>query len=347
MNESGRITLPIGGEVSAWERARLLVQAQWERFARWQTPFSFVSALIPLLLALVFLSDLLFPHPHLDAAAVAVWLLVYLVAGVIPLVCGHRYPRWAGIAMVALIEAWSSFFLVFVQHPHAEINALLELPVIALYVGWFYSGVVARMFMGLSILRVGSALIWNPDLGHGLGSPTIMIAYSVCIALFCFEGARAVRRQGQVQARTDSLTGALNRRGLLIAASELRQRARQSGDPVSVALIDFDDFRLLNEAGGHVAGDEALRANTESWMRAVGMRGIAGRAGGLVARLGGDEFVVVLRASRADAATMLCELRQNAGHAWSFGLVAIGAAEDLDEAIERADAELYRAKGGR
>ncbi|WP_440311847.1 diguanylate cyclase [Leucobacter chromiireducens] len=347
MSESGRITLPIGGDVSALERARLLAQAQWERFARWQTPFSIVSALIPLLLALVFLSDLLFPHPRIDASAVTLWLLVYLVAGVIPLVFGHRYPRWAGILMVALIEVWSSFFLVFVQHPHAEINALLELPVIALYVGWFYSGVVARMFMGLSILRVGLSLIWNPDLGHGLGSPTIMIAYSVFIALFCFEGARAVRRQGQVQARTDSLTGALNRRGLLMAADEFRQRARQAGEPVAVALIDFDDFRLLNEEGGHVAGDEALRENAEHWMRAVGMRGITGRSGGLVARLGGDEFVVVLRASRTDAATQLCEMRKRAGHAWSFGLVAVGAAEDLDAAIQRADAELYRAKGGR
>ncbi len=347
MTESGRIRIPITipADAGGIERARLLLQVQLERFSRWQTPFSIVSALIPLLLALVFLSDLLFPHPDIDARSVLIWLLVYLGAGIVPLVFGHRYPRWAGIAMVALIEAWSSFFLLRVQHPHAEINALLELPVIALYVGWFYSGMVARVFMGLSILRVGSALIWNPDLGHGLGSPTIMVAYSVCIALFCFEGARAVRRQGQVQSRTDPLTGALNRRGLLIAATELRQRARQAGEPIAVAIIDFDDFRQLNESGGHTAGDDALRDGAERWMRAVGMRGISGRSGGLVARLGGDEFVVVLRASYAEAAAQLGGLRRGAGHSWSYGLVAVGATEDLDAAIERADAALYRAKG--
>ena len=347
MSDAAKSPTSSAGAAARVERVRLAAQALWERFVRWQTPFSIVSALVPLLLALVFLSDLIFPHPGLNRSSVLTWLAVYLVAGIVPLACGHRYPRWAGICMVALMEVWSTLFLVAVAHPHTELNALLELPVIALYVGWFYSGVVARFFMGLSILRVGSSLVWNADFGNGLGSPTIMVAYSVFIALFCFEGARAVRRQGHVQAFTDPLTGALNRRGLLQAAAELRQRARQAGEPTAVVLIDFDDFRLVNEVGGHVAGDDALRENAERWIQAVGMRGISGRRGGIVARLGGDEFVLVLRASAGDATALLEKLRQNAGHGWSYGVVTAGATEDLDAAIERADAELYRAKVGR
>ncbi|MCW2288537.1 diguanylate cyclase (GGDEF)-like protein [Leucobacter luti] len=320
------------------------LQQLWERFARWQTPFSFVSALIPLLLALVFLSDLVFQHPGIHVNAVLVWTSLYLVAAIIPFVLGHHYPKWAGIGMVALVEVWSSFFLLFGQHPHAELNALLELPVIALYVGWFYSSVIARVFMGLSILRVGSALLWNPELGHGLGSPTIMVSYAVLIALFCFEGARAVRRQGETQAYTDPLTHALNRRGLLDAGAELRLRARRAGDVVSVAVVDFDAFKQLNDSGGHSAGDEALRDSVERWSAAIGMRGIAGHSGGIVVRLGGDEFVIVFRLGWEAAQSVLERVQAESPYSWSWGLVTVGATEELESAIERADALLYVAK---
>ncbi len=321
-----------------WKAGRL------ERIFRWQTPFSFVSALIPLLLALVFFADLLFPHPGFNATNVALWASVYLVAAVVPLACGHRYPLWAGIVMVALVEGWSTLFLIRSSHAHAEINALLELPIIALYVGWFYPGLIARVFMGLSTIRVGAALVWNPDLGHGLGEPVIMVSFAVLVALFCFEGARAVRRQGQLQYFTDSLTRALNRRGLEEAGEELRRRARKAGEPVSVALIDFDRFRQLNEDGGHSAGDEALRSSVASWIEAVEMRGIAGRRGGIVARLGGDEFVLVFRTGSVAAQAQLERVRAAADYAWSWGIVDVAADEHLDAAIERADAKLLAVK---
>lgn len=324
----------------AWKWA----SRQWNRVVRWQTPFSFVSALIPLLLALVLLADLTFPHPNFNGQSVSFWLSVYVFAGVLPLVLGYRYPSWAGILMIAVIEVWSTLFLFAAQHPHAEINALLELPVIALYVGWFYPSVIARVFMGLSLIRVSASLLWNPALGGGLGAPATMVSYSVLIALFCFEGARAVRRQGQVQVSTDPLTRALNRRGLNQAGAELRERARRSGDHVSLAIIDFDRFKQLNERGGHSAGDDALRDTAQSWMSTVGMRGISGRTGGIVSRLGGDEFVIVFRAGVTTADRQLSRALEESPYDWSWGLVAVGAEEELDAAIERADARLYAAK---
>lgn len=331
----------IPGRVRAWLRDQI------SRLVRWQTPFSFVSALIPLLLAIVLLSDLLLPHPGLQIRSVVTWVSVYVIAGVVPLVFGHRYPRWAGIGMIAIIEVWSAMFLLTAQHPHAEINALLELPVIALYVGWFYTSVIARVFMACSALRVAATLLWNPELGHGLGSPFIMVSYSVLIALFCFEGARAVRRLGQVQVSTDPLTHALNRRGLVAAGAELRQRARRAGDSVSVALIDFDRFKQLNERGGHSAGDEALRDSVRRWSAEVGMRGITGRTGGIVSRLGGDEFVIVFRADQRAAQEQLEQVARASGYAWSWGLVELGNQEALDAAIERADARLYASRAAR
>lgn len=323
------------------------IRQAWSRLVRWQTPFSFVSALIPLLLALVLLADLAFPHHSISRRSVTIWMSVYLVAGLVPLVLGHRYPKWAGILMIGVMEVWSSIFLLAARHPHGEINALLELPVIALYVGWFYPSVVARVFMGLSLLRVMATLLWNPRLGEGLGSPTIMVSYSVLIALFCFEGARAVQRQGQVQYSTDPLTHALNRRGLIAAGAELRERAKRAGDSVSVAIIDFDRFKQLNDDGGHSAGDEALRDSAERWISAVRMRGISGRSGGIVSRLGGDEFVIVFRTGVASAEHQLERTLQESPYDWSWGVAAVAEDEDLDAAIERADARLYAAKDQR
>ena len=317
------------------------------RFVRWQTPFSTVSALIPLMLAVVFASDLVVGHPHIERPMVSVWLVLYLLLAVVPLVLGRHYPLWAGFAVVLGMEAWSSYFLMFSRHSHAEINALLELPLVALYVAWFYPTVVAWSFIGLSMARVSSTLIWNPDMGNDVGSPFVMIGYALIIMLFCFEGARAVRRQLRAQACTDALTGALNRRGMAEAGSRMLRRSERLDEPLAVAVIDFDDFKLVNDAGGHAAGDTALRESVRQWSAMVGMRGHSGRGGGFVARLGGDEFVLVARAGSGELRASLGRAHDESPFSWSWGVVAVQTTEGLDEAIARADAELYLGRGAR
>ena len=323
------------------ERARALLR----RFVRWQTPFSTVSALIPLMLVVVFASDLLIGHPHIERRMVVVWLIVYLVLTVIPLVLGRRYPLWAGLVVVAGMEAWSSYFMLFSRHSHTEINALLELPLVALYVAWFYPTVIAWTFIVLSMARVWSTLIWHPEMGSGIGSPVIMIGYAVIIMLFCFEGARAVRRQLFAQANTDPLTGALNRRGLAEAGPRAVRRARRTEEPLAVAVVDFDNFKRVNDAGGHAAGDAALRESVRGWSAMVGMRGSAGRGGGFVVRLGGDEFALVARTGAAELEERLHRAHEESSFSWSWGVVAVQTGEELDDAIARADGELYRGRG--
>lgn len=317
------------------------------RFVRWQTPFSTVSALIPLMLAIVFASDLLVGHPHIERPMVAVWLVAYLLLAVIPLVLGRRYPLWAGLAVVLGMEVWSSYFLLFSRHSHAEINALLELPLVALYVAWFYPTAIAWSFIGLSMARVSSTLIWNPNMGNDVGSPVVMIGYALIIMLFCFEGARAVRRQLRAQSSTDALTGALNRRGMAEAGARVLRRSVRRAEPLAVAVIDFDDFKLVNDAGGHAAGDRALRDSVRQWSAMVGMRGHSGRGGGFVARLGGDEFVLVAHAGSGELGADLSRAHEESPFSWSWGVVVVQPAEGLDEAIARADAELYLGRGAR
>lgn len=326
------------GSVWVW------VSSAWLRFVRWQTPFSFLSSGLSLVLAIVFVSDLVWSHPHIERSVVAFWLALYALAAIIPLLCGRRFPRWAGIVIVAGIEWWSTYFLLFAGHAHAEINALLELPMVALYLGWFYRSLVGRTIMVLSLIRFIIVLLIHPGLGHGVVSAGVTVTYAVLIAVFCFEGARAVRRQLHVQSITDPLTGALNRRGLLLLARRLRASALRSGERVSVAVIDFDDFRMLNERGGHLAGDAALRDTVVNWQELVGKRGNQARGGGIVARLGGDEFVLMFRQDLERANAMLCGFRASSDYAWTWGVASLEPDASLTEAIADADQSLYRAK---
>ncbi|TXH67770.1 MAG: EAL domain-containing protein [Lysobacteraceae bacterium] len=88
----------------------------------------------------------------------------------------------------------------------------------------------------------------------------------------------------RVQARTDPLTGLLNRDAIL---AELDQRLQHPGQtPVAVLYVDLDRFKVVNDVLGHAAGDELLAAASQRIAQSVG-------ADGLVARFGGDEFLVV------------------------------------------------------
>lgn len=316
----------------------------WLRFVRWQTPFSFLSSVLSFVLAIVFVSDLVFSHPHIERAAVAFWLVLYAMAAIIPLLCGRHFARWAGIVIVAGIEWWSTYFLLFAGHAHAEINALLELPMVALYLGWFYRSLIGRIMMALSLTRIVIVLLIHPGLGHGVVSAGVTVIYAALIAVFCFEGARAVRRQLHQQSITDPLTGALNRRGLFSQARRLRAGASRRNEQVCIAVIDFDDFRMLNEQGGHLAGDAALRDTVLNWQELVGKRGGQAKDGGIVARLGGDEFVLVFRQDLARASALLCDLRKSSDYAWTWGAATLDPDESLTDAIAVADGELYRAK---
>lgn len=329
---------------SVWQRS---VEQAWEpgvRFVRWQTPFSFVSAMISLQLALVFFVDLMIGHPGFEPGMVALWLALFGLGAIVPLLLGRRYSLQLGLLMAVGIEAWSSYILVFSQHTHAEINALLAMPFSALYVGWFFPARIAMPFMVLSALRVYATLIWNPDLGEDSGSPITLVSYAVLISVFTFGGARAVRKQARVQADTDPLTGVLNRRGLRGAARRLRERADRQDLPVTVAIIDLDDFRQVNEVGGHSSGDLALRESAQAWRELVGMRGVWDRSNGIVARIGGDEFVLLLQAGLGETEQLLRNSQSEAPYSWSWGATAVNPGESLEIATARADAELYRGK---
>src|SRR5262249_59337986 len=111
-------------------------------------------------------------------------------------------------------------------------------------------------------------------------------------------GAAFRRKRARRSAATDPLTGILNRRGLEQRLERELVTAQESRVPLSILVIDCDDFKEINDRAGHEFGDALLCEVAEALVRAV-------PDGAEAARLGGDEFVVMLPRAGAEAAEAL------------------------------------------
>ena len=149
------------------------------------------------------------------------------------------------------------------------------------------------------------------------------------------------------QSVTDPLTGLRNRREFLNRLHEEVARSHRYGTPLSLAMIDVDNFKRLNDTFGHPVGDAALKQ--------IGAALTAtSRNTDLVARYGGEEFVVILPGTDPNGAFVLGErFRQGVEQASmnqhhltvSVGVASLDGA-DADNLVSRADAALYCAKAG-
>ncbi|HET9422559.1 MAG TPA: GGDEF and EAL domain-containing protein [Nocardioides sp.] len=141
-------------------------------------------------------------------------------------------------------------------------------------------------------------------------------------------------------ARKDPLTGVANRRTWDHELSRACAFAREQGTPLSVAVLDMDNFKLFNDAHGHVLGDLVLKETAALWASILHGRGF-------VARYGGEEFAVLLPNTPATAAEAVLErMRRTMSHdqSCSIGLAEWDGVESPAEVFARADEALYHAK---
>lgn len=160
----------------------------------------------------------------------------------------------------------------------------------------------------------------------------------------------ALRRELAEQAVRDALTGLYNRRRVESHWEPMRESAHREGRALTVAMIDIDHFKQLNDEFGHAAGDEVLKRVAVHLLRAF-------RSEDLVIRYGGEEFCIVTPslngvqlAARLDgvmkglASGERREQRGPSPPAFSGGVAVVGPDESFDAAVQRADHALYRAK---
>ena len=152
------------------------------------------------------------------------------------------------------------------------------------------------------------------------------------------------------QVKTDQLTGALNRRGLDEAFVEELSRADREKAPLTVALLDLDNFKRVNDQLGHQGGDAAL-THLSSVVRDVL------RPTDKVARYGGEEFVILLPNTAAEeAVTVMNRVQRELTRrfflhnnerlliTFSCGVATYRPGDDADTVLARADAAMYQAK---
>jgi diguanylate cyclase (GGDEF)-like protein len=148
----------------------------------------------------------------------------------------------------------------------------------------------------------------------------------------------------------DGLTGLFNRRHILEQLEESIQRAVAAGEHLTVALIDIDHFKKINDQQGHLVGDAVLRDFARQLEGRL-------RASDLVGRYGGEEFVVVLRGATIDAARRVLEQVRLAliesssaelpRYTFSAGIAALAADGGTPtDILAKADERLYEAKRG-
>jgi diguanylate cyclase (GGDEF)-like protein len=177
---------------------------------------------------------------------------------------------------------------------------------------------------------------------------TTVQAASFATVGFLIATLRTVIARERALNRIDPLTSLLNGRAFYDDGQRLLSLCQRKGYPITVAYIDLDRFKQINDRLGHRAGDEVLREVGEIFLRRI-------RPSDLAARLGGDEFAMLLPATSMDeASTVLERLRLALSTAFESAPVAItgsigavtfeAASDNIEQLIHDADACMYAAK---
>jgi len=208
--------------------------------------------------------------------------------------------------------------------------------------------------LGVALLSASAWVLANRLAGDPLARSAVLywnattrLGFFVVIAVLLVRLRAALERERAIS-RTDHLTGVLNRRAFAESIRQELERARRYGRTFSVAYLDLDNFKAVNDRFGHSAGDALLRTVAELMQDVL-------RRTDTVARLGGDEFAIQLPETDMDAAAAaVANLRARIAAAmqardWPV-TVSVGVLTcrelppDVDALIAQADALMYDVK---
>ncbi len=260
---------------------------------------------------------------------------------------GPRLPRW-GLAMLGPLGV-AAISYALSQAPGAGDGAVLyTMPV--LWTTFFYGrrgavGIVACVGVGhaVALMLLPSSSVFPARWLDVM----VSVSAAAIVVLALEQRNQALLGRLAAEARTDPLTGVLNRRGLDERALVEIGHARREGTSLAIAGFDLDHFKRINDRWGHETGDRVLVALAETLVREA-------REIDTVARVGGEEFVVLLPATGLAGAHAFTD-RVRAGLAEhapaglpvvrvSAGIVSSASPEDLSTMLKRADLALYAAK---
>ena len=246
-----------------------------------------------------------------------------------------------GIALLGLLDYWSGseitvslFYLIpiFVATWYSSLSVGYVLTGISIIV-WVVSNALAGEKYTYEVIRYWNAFVRLAFFG---------------LNVFILDTLKNTLVGEQLLARTDSLTGAYNRRAFYGLAEMEILRSRRYSHPFTIAYFDLDDFKMVNDRFGHQAGDTVLREFTRIVQANT-------RETDLLARLGGDEFSILLpETDEAGAKKVIRKLQMTLSEkgdlesTWptvSIGVVTfMSSPESVDEMLQVADSAMYKAK---
>ena len=257
----------------------------------------------------------------------------------------------------SFVRTWSARLLVIVSlgilTPFCFPDSARRLPQV---VQWLLIAVLvfaasqcsSRFAIGISLLVMFAWSCVEAGFGNGTDWLALLVRFGVVMGLVAW--VISLRQQlvaSQRLARIDSLTGLPNRQALIEAIQAELSRARRFQRSFSLALLDCDGFKQINDSQGHLAGDEVLKQIGQSLRQHTRQYDCAGR-------WGGDEFLVLLcEVSRDDVLAVAERLRAAMRHnveraypslSFSLGFVTIHEASSWEECIQAVDQAMYTAK---
>jgi len=198
-----------------------------------------------------------------------------------------------------------------------------------------------RATLGLPIALEGEVLaVMNLDSfqsSEAFSPLSLELAQAFALEAALLLKALKERQALQEAARTDALTGLLNRRALEEILPEIRQEALTLGEPLTLIYWDLNGLKAINDREGHAAGDQALKSLAQALKRLSRQRDLA-------FRLGGDEFVSLhLGLGEEDARALILRLRENLPYGVAAGSLEVGEGS-LEDLLAEADRRMYRDK---
>ena len=271
---------------------------------------------------------------------------IFWFAAVMPSLAGRVLVATIAWAVCLLPAAWS--LIKGPRHDAAVSRRVLAAMMLIL---------AAFMLLRLAYLVARSgevtSILDTADWVNAVTPLMVAILPVIGTTAFLMMCSERIRRQWEIAATTDYLTGLPNRRTINSTGESRFSTARQSGNNFAVAIIDIDHFKSINDRFGHESGDHALKHVAA--LLAQNCRGPH-----LVGRLGGEEFVALLEDAGASEALAAAErlrscLEQSPvtlnGEVQqitiSVGLSLIRTSDrEFDDVLRRADKALYAAKSG-
>jgi GGDEF domain-containing protein len=231
---------------------------------------------------------------------------------------GSRLPHWSLQVAVAGGTLLISLLIARSATGFGMVITACDYMWMGVYAAFFFSRRAARAHTALIAVAFAVALLLGTQ--HVPADAWIFLTASLVVA------TETIGRQSshlRREAHTDSLTGLLNRKGLVLAAEKAFALADRTGIPLTIALVDLDDFKQVNDRDGHAEGDRLLVQMTRTWCDEL-------QPGDIFARLGGDEFLVILVGSyEEEAARFFEKLLFISPAPWSAGVVKRQSGEDL------------------